>query len=86
MLLGRSDRVRTLELRPGDLQIFRGRYSLHQVSRVATGSGHAMPRSSPTEDAGVIGRLERTRQLFGRALHVHHDAERSRVRHDDLMD
>lgn len=87
VLLGRSDRVRTLELRPGDLQIFRGRYSLHQVSRVATGS---RPRHAAifayTEDAGVIGRLERTRQLFGRALHVHHDAERSRVRHDDLMD
>ena len=30
--------VHTLELRPGDLQIFRGRFSLHRVERVAAGS------------------------------------------------
>lgn len=44
VLLGRSDKVRTLELRPGDPQIFRGRYSLHQVP---PDPGHATPRSSP---------------------------------------
>lgn len=87
VLLGRSDKVSTLDLRPGDLQIFRGRYSVHQVSRVGAGS---CPRHAAilayTEDDGVIGRLERTRQLFGRTLAVHADAERSRVRRDPLMD
>lgn len=87
VLLGRSDKVKTLKLRPGDLQIFRGRYSVHQVSRVAERS---RPRHAAilayTEDDGVIGRAERTRQIFGRTLAVHEEAERSRVRHDDLMD
>ena len=30
--------VRTLELRPGDLQIFRGRHSLHRVTLVTASS------------------------------------------------
>ena len=38
----------TLDLRPGDLQIFRGRHSLHQVSQVPANSRRATLRSSPT--------------------------------------
>ena len=48
VLLGRSDRVRTLELRPGDLQIFRGRYPLTRCHGSPPDPGHAVPRSSPT--------------------------------------
>ncbi len=79
--------VKTLDLRPGDLQIFRGRYSLHQVSRVASDS---RPRHAAifayTEQPGVIGRVERTTQLFGRVLPEHIAAEEERVRSDSLID
>ncbi|MGI9606048.1 MAG: HalD/BesD family halogenase [Acidimicrobiales bacterium] len=79
--------VNTLDLRPGDMQIFRGRYSLHSVSRVAVDS---KPRHAAifayTERPGVIGRLERTQQLFGRVLQAHIDAEDARVRSDALLD
>ena len=79
--------VHTLDLRPGDMQIFRGRYSLHAVSRVAKDS---KPRHAAifayTEQAGVIGRVERTEQLFGRVLQAHIDAENQRVRTDALID
>ncbi len=79
--------VTTLELRPGDLQIFRGRYSLHRVTRVAADSA---PRHAAifayTREAGVIGRVERTRQLFGRVLPAHEAAEQARVRSDTLLD
>jgi len=79
--------VVTLELEPGDLQIFRGRYSLHAVTRVPADS---RPRHAAifayTADAGVIGRVERTRQLFGRVLPAHLEAERARVRSDALLD
>ncbi len=81
------DEVRTLALRPGDLQIFRGRYSLHRVERVAADS---QPRHAAifayTEQPGVIGRVERTRQLFGRVLPAHEEAEVERVRTDELLD
>ena len=87
VLEGGRDGVVTLDLRPGDLQIFRGRYSLHRVSRVAADS---VPRHAAifayTEKPGVIGRVVRTRQLFGRVLDEHEAAERERVRSDTLLD
>ena len=39
-----------------------------------------------TAEPGVIGRVERTRQLFGRVLPAHEEAERRRVRSDSLLD
>ena len=87
ILEGSQQGVHTLDLRPGDLQIFRGRHSLHRVSRVPSGS---KPRHAAifayTAEPGVIGRLERTIQLFGRALPEHEAAERERVRADALID
>ncbi len=87
ILEGDHTGVRTLDLRPGDLQIFRGRYSLHRVTRVGAGS---KPRHAAifayTAESGVIGRLARTVQLFGRALPAHEAAERDRVRADALID
>lgn len=87
VLEGNESAVTTLDLRPGDLQIFRGRYSLHRVTRVADGS---TPRHAAifayTAQAGVIGRVERTRQLFGRVLPEHIAAETERVRGDALLD
>jgi len=87
VLDGDRSRVRALHLRPGDLQIFRGRHSLHRVTRVAPES---QPRHAAifayTREPGVIGRLARTRQLFGRALPEHEEAERRRVRSDALLD
>ena len=84
---GDQEGVHTLELRPGDLQIFRGRHSLHRVKRVAADS---QPRHAAifayTEQPGVIGRVERTMQLFGRVLPEHEAAERHRVRSDTLID
>lgn len=87
VLNGDREGVYTLDLRPGDLQIFRGRYSLHQVSRVPEDS---RPRHAAifayTEQPGVIGRVERTKQLFGRVLPEHIEAEQERVRADALLD
>ncbi len=87
ILDGGRDGVRTLTLRPGDLQIFRGRHSLHRVTRVPTTSTqrHAAIFAY-TSEAGVIGRVERTRQLFGRVLAEHLRADEERVRADALID
>ena len=87
VLEGGTRGVHTLDLKPGDLQIFRGRYSLHRVTRVPEGS---KPRHAAifayTEQPGVIGRLVRTEQLFGRVLPAHIEAEEERVRSDALID
>lgn len=87
ILEGGRDGVMTLDLRPGDLQIFRGRHSLHRVTRVGAQS---QPRHAAifayTEQPGVIGRVDRTQQLFGRVLPEHLEAEEKRVRSDTLLD
>ena len=87
VLAGGREDVRTLHLRPGDPQIFRGRHSLHRVTRVGAQS---RPRHAAifayTLEPGVIGRVERTRQLFGRVLPAHEEAECQRVRSDALLD
>ena len=87
VLDGDRTMVKTLDLRAGDLQIFRGRHSLHRVTRVPMSS---KPRHAAifayTAEPGVIGRVERTRQLFGRVLVAHEEAENLRVRSDSLID
>jgi hypothetical protein len=86
VLAGERGLVRALDLRPGDLQIFKGRYSLHRVTWV----GGARPRYtvifSFAKEPGMVGRVERTRQLYGKVLPAHLEAERAGQRRDRLED
>jgi hypothetical protein len=85
VLAGRGEHlVRRLELRPGDLQLFRGRFSLHRVNTVRGARARHTAIFAYSERPGVIGSAERTRQLFGRILPEHHAAEA--VRGDRLLD
>ncbi|MEI5009899.1 arpA protein [Streptomyces sp. PmtA] len=87
VLDGRGDRlVRRLPLRPGDLQLFKGRYSLHRVSPVRGGTARHSAIFAYSERPGVIGSVARTRQLFGRVLPEHLEAEGRAVRGDRLLD
>ena len=84
VLAGDRSRVRRLALRPGDLQLFQGRFALHRVSTVEGGIARHSAIFAYSERPGVIGSAERTRQLFGRVLPAHL-AERP-VRSDELLD
>ncbi|MFG2593314.1 arpA protein [Streptomyces sp. NPDC048438] len=75
-----------LPLRPGDLQLFKGRYSLHRVSPVRGGLARHSAIFAYSERPGVIGSVSRTRQLFGRVLPEHLAAEGRAVRGDQLLD
>lgn len=79
-------KVRRLILRPGDLQLFKGRYSLHRVSAVHGRDARLSAIFAYTERPGVIGSIERTRQLFGRVLPEHQAAAGHAVRVDPLLD
>jgi hypothetical protein len=86
VLDGRGERlIRQLVLRPGDLQLFQGRYALHRVSPVQGGTARHTAIFAYTERPGVIGSPARTRQLFGRVL-PEHLAAAGRVRVDQLLD
>ncbi|OAA18278.1 2OG-Fe(II) oxygenase superfamily protein [Frankia sp. EI5c] len=78
--------VRRLDLRPGDLQLFLGRYSLHRVSQVGGATQRHSAIFAYSERPGVVGSLSRTRQLFGRVLPEHLAADRQAVRVDGLLD
>lgn len=78
--------VRTLTPRPGDLQLFRGRYSLHRVETVRGARDRHSAIFAYSERPGVIGSVARTRQLFGRVLPQHRAAEGKAVRVDQLLD
>ncbi|WP_170372371.1 HalD/BesD family halogenase [Ruegeria arenilitoris] len=84
VLDGNMGMVRQLELNPGDLQIFRGRYSLHRVAPVSGARPRYVGIFSFVEAEGMCGGVERTRQLYGRVLPCHHDREG--LRNDELLD
>ncbi|SLJ82245.1 Uncharacterised protein [Mycobacteroides abscessus subsp. abscessus] len=77
--------MRRLELRPGDLQLFQGRFSLHRVTPVSGVTQRHSAIFAYTDRPGVIGTVERTRQLFGRVLPDHLAAAEA-VRGDRLLD
>ncbi|MEU9987741.1 arpA protein [Streptomyces sp. NPDC048045] len=84
---GRGERLtRSLPLHPGDLQLFKGRYALHRVSPVRGEVARHSAIFAYSERPGVIGSVERTRQLFGRVLPEHLAAEGRAVRGDRLLD
>jgi len=86
VLEGSRERVVSLDLRPGDLQLFLVRFSLHRVTE-NTGDTDRLLLIMPFADRpGMIGSVHRTRTLYGKVTHVHRRAERERVLSDTLKD
>ena len=76
--------VRSLELRPGDLQLFRGRFSLHRVTPVRGATSRHTAILAYSDRPGVVGSPTRARQLFGRVAPEHRATVS--VRSDTLLD
>ena len=76
--------IRSLRLEPGDLQILKGRYSLHRVTPLSGPRLRYVAIFSFAEEPGMVGSPERTRQLYGRVLPIH--LERAGLRADTLID
>jgi len=79
-----SDKVTSLRLAPGDLQLFRGRYSLHRVAPLRGKRPRYVAIFSYVEAPDMVGAPERTRQLYGKVLPIH--LERAGRRADALID
>lgn len=84
VLNGTSSKVRVLHLEPGDLQIFRGRYSLHRVAPLRGKRPRYVAIFSYVEEPNMVGAPERAMQLYGRTLPIHH--ERAGQRADTYID
>lgn len=84
VLDGVSDRVKSLALEPGDLQLFKGRYSLHQVSPLKEPTPRYVAILSYVEQKDMVETPERVKQLYGRVLQIH--LERASLRSDSYLD
>jgi len=84
VLEGTSEKIRVLNLEPGDLQLFCGRYSLHRVAPLKGKRPRYVAIFSYVEEPGMVGSLERTQQLYGRTLPIHR--ERAGQRADSFID
>lgn len=86
ILDGSRDGVRTLELRPGDLQFFLGRFSLHRVTPNLGTTTRLLLIMSFSEAAGAVGSVQRIRSLYGKVTDEHRAAATAPVRADALAD
>lgn len=84
VLSGDRSRIRTLELAPGDMQLFLGRYTLHRVTRVEGSRARHVAIPSWARNPGMVGQPYRTEQIYGRVLPIHR--KRGSVREDALAD
>ena len=84
VLNGDRTRVISLDLEPGDLQIFKGRYSMHRVSKIEGARSRYIGIPSYTHDPYRMNRPHHSVTYYGRSTALH--AERELIPVDGLID
>ncbi|MEO8856560.1 MAG: hypothetical protein ABI343_06160 [Burkholderiaceae bacterium] len=83
---GNCSDTHLIDLRPGDLQIFFGRYSVHRVRATSGSRDRHTAILAYSKQPGVLGKPEKTAKIFGRKLASHDAPENQRPREDQLTD
>lgn len=81
---GDRKRVRQLNLEPGDLQIFKGRFTLHRVTKVEGNTPRYMCIPAYVLDPWRVNTPEHSQAVYGKVLPIHF--ERNQDRSDGLAD
>ena len=81
---GDRDKVIQLELNPGDLQIFKGRFTLHRVTKVEGEKSRYMCIPAYVLDPYRVNTPEHSKAIYGKVLPIH--LERNKARSDGLAD
>ena len=84
VLDGDRKRVRQLNLEPGDLQIFKGRFTLHRVTKVEGDCSRYLCIPAYVLDPWRVNTPEHSRAIYGKVLPIH--LERNKPRADGLAD
>ena len=84
VLNGDRLRVRQLRLEPGDLQIFKGRFTLHRVTKVEGNKSRYMCIPAYVLDPWRVNTPEHSKAIYGKVLPIH--LERNVARSDGLTD
>ncbi|MDB3949406.1 hypothetical protein N9402_01950 [Candidatus Pelagibacter sp.] len=84
VLDGDRSRVRQLKLEPGDLQIFKGRFTLHRVTKIEGNKPRYLCIPAYVLDPWRVNTPEHSEAIYGKVLPIH--IERNKPRSDGLTD
>ena len=84
VLNGDRTRVQQLKLEPGDLQIFKGRFTLHRVTEIEGQKSRYMCIPAYVLDPWRVNTPEHSKAIYGKVLPIH--IERNIARSDGLAD
>jgi hypothetical protein len=84
VLKGDRKLVKSLDLKPGDLQIFKGRFSMHRVTKIEGKSSRYIALPCYVKDPLKINKPEHSKQVYGKALPIHF--KRENIQGDGLTD
>ncbi len=84
VLDGDRSRVRQLKLEPGDLQIFKGRFTLHRVTKINGKKSRYLCIPAYVLDPWRVNTPEHSEAIYGKVLPIH--IERNVSRSDGLAD
>ncbi len=84
VLNGDRSRVKQLKLEPGDLQIFKGRFTLHRVTKIEGQKSRYMCIPAYVLDPWRVNTPEHSKAIYGKVLPIH--IERNIARSDGLAD
>ncbi len=84
VLAGGREGVHTLDLQPGDLQLFAGRFSMHRVTPIEGDTTRVIALPTYVHDPYRMNRPYHSETIYGRATPLHH--ERALAVVDGLVD
>jgi len=84
VLKGDRKKVKSLDLKPGDLQIFKGRFSMHRVTKIEGKISRYIALPCYVKDPLKINKPEHSKQVYGKALPIHFEKEN--IQGDGLID
>ena len=84
VLAGDRKTVRQLKLEPGDLQIFKGRFTLHRVTKIEGNRSRYLAIPAYVLDPWRVNTPEHSRAIYGKVLPIHY--ARNVERSDGLAD
>ena len=84
VLRGDRGTVKSLDLKPGDLQIFKGRFSMHRVTKIEGKSSRYIALPCYVKDPYRVNKPEHSIQVYGKAMPIHY--KRNNIEADGLTD
>ncbi len=84
VLKGERNKVNVLSLKTGDLQLFKGRYSMHRVTPTKGPRARIIALPTYVTNPYLVNRPHHAKAFYGRYLPIH--AEREMARADGLVD